>query len=200
MSESFARLVSNDIDRKFRIMYKIVALCALISVASAGNLVATGPALAYEAAPAVSHVSYSAPAVSHVSYSAPLPLVKAYSAPVVHAPVVHAPAVGTSHQSTVRSLDGNSAISHYSKSVDTAFSSVRKVDTRVTNDAKILTPAVAYTAAAPAHVSYAAPAHVSYAAPAHLSYAPAHLSYAAPAPAHVVSHTTFTGLGAAYAF
>lgn len=163
-------------------MYKIVALCAFISAARAGNLLATGPALAYEAAPAVSHVSYAAPALSHLSYSAPLPLVKAYSAPVVHAP-----AVGTSHQSTVRSLDGNSAISHYSKSVDTAFSSVRKVDTRVTNDAKILTPALAYAAAAPAHLAYAAPA-------------PAHLAYAAPAPAHVVSHTTFTGLGAAYAF
>lgn len=107
-------------------------------------------------------------------------------------------------------MDGNSAISHYSKAVDTAFSSVRKYDTRVTNDAK-------YLSYATAPISYAAPAYAAspivkaYAAPAYAAQAYAAPAYAAPAyaapayaPAYgspsVIAHTTFTGLGASYAF
>ncbi|CAB3362767.1 Hypothetical predicted protein [Cloeon dipterum] len=76
-------------------------------------------------------------------------------------------AVGASQQSTVRSLDGNSVVSTYSKQVDTPYSSVRKYDTRVSNDA------VAYAAAPVAYNTYAAPAvaHATYAAPAYTSYA-----------------------------
>lgn len=142
-----------------------------------------------------------------------------YNAAVSAPLAIHAPAIGSSQQSVVRSLDGNSAVSHYSKAVDTAFSSVRKYDTRVTNDAKYLSydtapalyhapaPAV-YTAAAPA--AYA-PASAYYAAASPIvktvapAYAPASAYYAAPSPivktvTPVVAHTTFTGFGASYAF
>ncbi|XP_023714798.1 larval/pupal cuticle protein H1C-like [Cryptotermes secundus] len=103
---------------------------------------------------------------------------------------VHAPAIGTSQQSTIRTLDGNSAVSHYSKAVDSAFSSVRKYDTRISNDAVAL-----------AHATYAAPA---IAAPLGLTHAaapaiaaPLGVAYSA-APA--VAHLTFDGLGAHYAY
>uniref|UniRef100_A0A8D8Q6Q5 Larval/pupal cuticle protein H1C n=1 Tax=Cacopsylla melanoneura TaxID=428564 RepID=A0A8D8Q6Q5_9HEMI len=57
-------------------------------------------------------------------------------------------AVGTQSQSVVRSLDGKSVHSVYSKAVDTPFSSVRKYDSRLSNDA------VAY---AHAHAPFVAP-------------------------------------------
>ncbi|KDR13201.1 hypothetical protein L798_12961, partial [Zootermopsis nevadensis] len=101
------------------------------------------------------------------------------------APVaIHAPAIGASHQSTFRTLDGNSAVSHYSKAVDSAFSSVRKYDTRISNDAVAL-----------AHATYAAPAVAYPAAPA--IAAPLGVAYSA-APA--VAHLTFDGFGAHYAY
>ncbi|XP_059471539.1 larval/pupal cuticle protein H1C-like isoform X1 [Neocloeon triangulifer] len=134
-------------------------------------------------------------------------------------------AVGASQQSTLRSLDGNSVVSTYAKQVDTPYSSVRKYDSRVTNDA------VAYHAAPVAyHGAYAAPAVASYAAPAYTSYAaPAiakvaapvayHGAYAAPAAyaapvakvaspllgvaysaAPAVAHISFDGFGAHYAY
>nr|CAD7207630.1 unnamed protein product [Timema douglasi] len=94
-------------------------------------------------------------------------------------------------------MDGNSAVTHYSKAVDSAFSSVRKVDTRVSNDAQALAYAPVATAyhgvAAPAIASYAAPTYAaayqgltSYSAPAYATAyhglaAPAVASYAAPA-------------------
>nr|CAD7597770.1 unnamed protein product [Timema genevievae] len=168
--------------------YKCIVLAAVLAVANAGYL--GGPAISY-GAPAL---SYAAPALS-------------YAAPVA----VHAPSVGSSHESTVRSLDGNSAVTHYSKAVDSAFSSVRKVDTRVSNDAQALAYAPVATAyhgvAAPAIASYAAPTYAaayqgltSYSAPAystayHGLAAPAVASYAAPAYA-----TAYHGLAApAYA-
>lgn len=110
------------------------------------------------------------------------------SAPAVGyaaAPIaVHAPAIGASQQSTIRTLDGNSAVSHYSKAVDSAFSSVRKYDTRISNDAVAL-----------AHATYAAPAVAYSAAPA--IAAPLGVAYSA-APA--VAHLTFDGFGAHYAY
>jgi hypothetical protein len=123
-------------------------LAALVAVAKAGILGV--PAVSYAAAP-------------EAAYAA---------APVA----VHAPAIGASHQSTIRTLDGNSAVSHYSKAVDSAFSSVRKYDTRISNDAIAL-----------GHATYAAPA---VAAPLGVAYS------AAPA----VTHLTFDGFGAHYAY
>nr|CAD7260586.1 unnamed protein product [Timema shepardi] len=82
--------------------------------------------------------------------------------------------VGATHESTIKGYGGNSVISQYSKAVDSAYSSVRKYDTRISNDAQALAYAPAY---APA--SYAAPAIASYggyAAPALAARA-----YAAPA-------------------
>ncbi|KAK7791393.1 hypothetical protein R5R35_008859 [Gryllus longicercus] len=144
-----------------RFLIKFVVLAALLAVANAG----------YLAAPAA--VGYAAPALSYAA------------APVA----VHAPAIGASHQSTLRSLDGNSAVSHYSKAVDSAFSSVRKVDTRISNDAVALGYAPAYAAspvyhAAPvASVVAKAPVAAYAAAPAVAAYhaAPAVAAYAAPA-------------------
>lgn len=98
---------------------------------------------------------------------------------------VHAPAIGTSQQSTIRTLDGNSAVSHYSKAVDSAFSSVRKYDTRISNDAVAL-----------AHATYAAPLGLTHAAAPAIA-APLGVAYSA-APA--VAHLTFDGLGAHYAY
>ncbi|XP_037814493.1 cuticle protein 76-like [Lucilia sericata] len=85
--------------------------------------------------------------VSPVTYAATAPVVK-YVNPAVDA-------VATTQQNVVRSFGGT--VSSYSKSVDTPYSSVRKVDTRINNN--VYTPAVAKT------VTYAAPT-VTYAAPA----------------------------------
>ena len=123
---------------------QLFVLAAILAVANAGYLGGYG----YAAVPAVGY-----------GYAA---------APVA----VHAPAIGASHQSTVRSLDGNSAVSTYSKAVDSAFSSVRKYDTRISNDAVALAHAPVAAYAAPvAHAAYAAPyAHAGYAAPAVLIF------------------------------
>ncbi|KAF4523754.1 hypothetical protein B566_EDAN010254 [Ephemera danica] len=143
---------------------------------------------------------------------------------VANAGFIGAPAaVGASQQSVVRSLDGNSVVSTYAKQVDTPFSSVRKFNTQVSNDAVAVAhapvayaaPAYAATYAAPAVAhTYAAPAyHGAYAAPAYGAYAaPAYGAYAAPAVARIgglgvaysaapaVAHYSFDGLGAHYAF
>ncbi|XP_036336957.1 larval/pupal cuticle protein H1C-like isoform X2 [Rhagoletis pomonella] len=113
-------------------------------------------------------------------------------------------AVASTHQNVVRSFDGT--VSHYSKNVETPYSSVHKSDTRISNN--VYTPAVAktvtyaapsqtptaavYTHAAPVPktVSYAAPVvakALTYAAPAPVYAAPAPV-YAAPAVAKTVSY------------
>jgi hypothetical protein len=90
-------------------------------------------------------------------------------------------------------------VSTYSKAVDSAFSSVRKYDTRISNDAVALGHA---TYAAP--ISYAAP--VSYAAPAtYAAHAVAAPAIATPlgvaySAAPAVAHLTFDGFGAHYAY
>ncbi|XP_069688804.1 pupal cuticle protein C1B-like [Periplaneta americana] len=160
--------------------FKYVILAALVAVANAGFL----------SAPAVGYAGYAAPAVGYAGYAG-------YAAP---------PAIGASHQSTVRSLDGNSAVSHYSKAVDSPFSSVRKYDTRISNDAVALAHAPVAAYAAPvAHAAYAAPV-------AHAAYAPAFhgAAYAAPAvaaplgvaysAAPAVAHLAFDGFGAHYGY
>lgn len=89
-------------------------------------------------------------------------------------------------------------MSHYSKAVDSAFSSVRKYDTRITNDAKFFAPAAVTYAAAP--VIRTAP--ISYAVPAPLAYktAPVYGYHTYAPSASYVAHPAFTGLGAHYAF
>ncbi|KAL0269242.1 UNVERIFIED_CONTAM: hypothetical protein PYX00_007046 [Menopon gallinae] len=148
--------------------FKFVILSALLAVANAGYLGAPA-ALGYAAAPA--HVSYAAPAV------------------YAHGPVAST-AVGSQTQSVSRSHDGNHVVSTYTKAVDTAFSSVRKFDTRVSNDAVAYAPAVAHVAA-PAVAAYAAPAYAKVAAPAGLLG----VAYSA-APA--VAHISYSGAGYGY--
>lgn len=51
---------------------------------------------------------------------------------------VQAPSVGITQQTLSRSLGGAQSLSSYSKSEDSAFSSVRKYDTRITNDVSFI--------------------------------------------------------------
>ncbi|KAK6635769.1 hypothetical protein RUM44_001023 [Polyplax serrata] len=121
-------------------------------------------------------------AVANAGYlSAPSPAAYSESAALAYA---HA-AIGSQTQSVYRSADGKQAVSMYSKAVDTPYSSVRKYDTRITNDAVAYTPVVPHPVATVAHVAHGpavaavvqAPsvAHVAH-APA-TSYAPAYSSY-----------------------
>ncbi|XP_061386417.1 cuticle protein 67-like [Musca vetustissima] len=116
-------------------------------------------------------------AVANAGYVAP---VTTYAAAPVLTKVVNpsVDAVASTQQNVVRSFAGT--VSHYSKSVNTPYSSVNKVDTRINNN--VYTPAVAKT------VSYAAPAVHNYAAAApavhtYAAAAPAVHTYAAAAPA-----------------
>ncbi|CAH0552994.1 unnamed protein product [Brassicogethes aeneus] len=186
--------------------FKFVIFAAALAYTNAGFLSAPAvatysatPAVHYSAAPAVSS-SYirqasAAPVLS--TYAAAAPVVSTYAtAPVAiahAAPVAfHAPAFGSSQQNVIRSFGGAQAISTYSKAVDTPFSSVRKYDTRITNDALSVAhaPLVStYTA------THAAPIDTySHASPV---VAKAALAYS---PAVAVSHMTFSGLGASYAY
>ncbi|XP_046622020.1 pupal cuticle protein C1B-like [Neodiprion virginianus] len=123
----------------------------------------------YSPAPSVSHVTYNAGPVAYAT------------APSLGQGGAYGPSysadhtVGSSHESTVKSLDGSRAVTHYSKAVDTAFSSVRKSDPRLTNDAKILSAA------------YAAPTGNAHLGPV--------VAYSA---APDVARATFTGLGTEY--
>ncbi|XP_005180620.1 cuticle protein LPCP-23 [Musca domestica] len=162
-------------------------------------------------------------AVASAGYVAP---VTTYAAAPVVTKVVNpsVDAVASTQQNVVRSFAGT--VSHYSKSVNTPYSSVHKVDTRINNN--VYTPAVAKTlsyAAAPAvHTYAAAPAvHTYAAAPAVHTYAaaPAVHTYAASAPvyshavpavapvvkhaityspAETVAHVNFDGFGAHWGY
>ncbi|CAD7088284.1 unnamed protein product [Hermetia illucens] len=221
----------------------VVVLCAFVAAANAGYLAAPvasygapvasyGAPVASYAAPAALHYAAAAPvvkyspatAVSHSYSSIAAPAALTYAAPVAkavsYAPAgvaVSAPAIGSTQQNVVRSFGGT--VSQYSKAVDTAFSSVRKYDTRVSNN--VYTPAIAktlaYAAPAPAYVAHAAPAVVAHAAPAVVAHAaPVAVAHAAPAilagapatayaskavsysPAATVAHVAFDGLGVHY--
>ncbi|CAD7088285.1 unnamed protein product [Hermetia illucens] len=173
---------------------KFVALCTLFVAVNAGLLPAA--VTTYSAAPglplahAAPLVRYSPAAeVSHSYSSIAAPAALAYAAPIAKAVsygpaavAVSAPAVGATQESVYRSLGGT--VSQYSKAVDTAFSSVRKYDTRINNNvfAPAIAKTVAYAAPAPALVAHAAPAVVAHAAPAVVAHsAPAIVSAAAPA-------------------
>lgn len=102
---------------------QLIVVSALIAISNAGVLQAPQAYLAHDTT--AHHVEYHAPAA--VTYH--------------HGPtVLHTPAIGTSSKSITRTLDGT--VSQYTKAVDTAFSSVRKADTRVSN--KVYRPAYAY--------------------------------------------------------
>ncbi|PSN37242.1 hypothetical protein C0J52_17941 [Blattella germanica] len=120
--------------------------------------------------------------------------------------------VGSTHESTVKGYGGNSVISQYSKAVDTPYSSVRKYDTRISNDAFAYAPAAAHAYAAPA-VAYGAPAYYgagyrAYGAAPALAYGAGYRTYgAAPALAYGAGYRAYGGVpayasayhGAAYA-
>jgi len=166
--------------------FKFVILALTLAYANAGNLIAQPAAVHYSSAPAVSS-SYFQQASAPVAYA------KTYAAPAVAAqPIAYssgpavayqAPSVGLSQQLVSKSLGGGQSISSYSKAEDSAFSSVRKYDTRVTNDG------LAY--AAPAQIAYSAPfVTKTYAAPVAYS-APAQVltkTYAAPGPVFAKSY------------
>ncbi|KAL1376797.1 hypothetical protein pipiens_016687 [Culex pipiens pipiens] len=171
--------------------FKFVVFLASLAVASAGYL--------QEAPLSYSTLSHAAP-LAYNSYAHAAPLAYnsyAHAAPVTYA--AHAsyatPAIGATHESTVRSHDAT--VSHYSKAVDTPYSSVP----------------LSYAHAAPAVATYAHAApvtvakQVSYAAPALTTYAhaaPAVATYAHATPAiashSTVAHVAYDGSHAHYAF
>ncbi|KAJ8915025.1 hypothetical protein NQ315_016000 [Exocentrus adspersus] len=155
--------------------FKIVLFVAASLAAANAGLLPAAPAVAYSAAPAVSHISYSSP---FVSYGAPL--------------AAQAPAITSQSSNILRSFGNLGQVSTYSKTIDTPFSSVRKSDVRVSNPGL----RIAQTYAAPALQTYAAPALPAYAAPA-VAAAPAAIGVAYSA-APAVSHVTYQGLGFGY--
>ncbi|XP_017027238.1 cuticle protein 76 [Drosophila kikkawai] len=143
------------------------------------------------------------------TYSAAIPVVAKVAQP-------HFDAVGTTQQNVVRSFGGT--VSTYSKNVVTPYSSVSKVDSRITNN--VYTPKTVYSAPAPvitksfyaaapapvvAKTVYAAPAPVVaktvYSAPAPVYAAPAPVLaktvYSAPAP--VVTKAVYSAPAPVYA-
>lgn len=128
--------------------------------------------VAYSPASEVSHVysSIAAPQYAANQYVYGAQAGYAHAAPFT----VHAPAIGSSQQSTIRSLGGTISTSH--AFADTAFSSVRKADTRISNN---YTPVLATKT-------------IAYQQPAILEQK--HI------PATVVSHVAFDGIGAHYAW
>ncbi|KAH8256953.1 hypothetical protein KR038_000183 [Drosophila bunnanda] len=130
----------------------------------------------------VASAGFLAPAAT---YSAAVPVVAKVAQP-------HFDAVGTTQQNVVRSFGGT--VSTYSKNVVTPYSSVSKVDSRITNN--VYTPKTVYSAPAPVITKSfyaAAPAPVVaktvYSAPAPV--------YAAPAP--VVAKTVYSAPAPVYA-
>lgn len=171
---------------KVKMAFKFVVFCATLAIANAGLL--SGPVATYSSAPAVSSVYSSIGAPSILAHSA-IPI------------GISSPAIGHSQQSTIRSLGGT--VSQYSKAVDTAHSSVRKIDTRITNNGLAITPIAHQTLVAPAYTRtlVASPAigHAGLVAAPAIGHAGL---VAAPALAShtVVNHVSFDGLGAHYAW
>ncbi|KAH8305792.1 hypothetical protein KR059_010910 [Drosophila kikkawai] len=135
----------------------------------------------------LANAGFLAPAAT---YSAAIPVVAKVAQP-------HFDAVGTTQQNVVRSFGGT--VSTYSKNVVTPYSSVSKVDSRITNN--VYTPKTVYSAPAPVITKSfyaAAPAPVVaktvYAAPAPVVaktvYSAPALVYAAPAP--VLAKTVYS--------
>ncbi|XP_039487581.1 cuticle protein 76 [Drosophila santomea] len=136
----------------------------------------------------VASAGFLAPATTYAAAS--IPVVAKVAQP-------HYDAVGTTQQNVVRSFGGT--VSTYSKNVVTPYSSVSKVDSRITNN--VYTPKTLYSAPAPVITKSfyaAAPAPVVaktvYSAPAPVYAAPAPVVaktvYSAPAP--VLAKTVYS--------
>lgn len=144
----------------------------MLAIANAGVLPAPQAYIAtntIHTAPAT-HVEYHTPAITY------------------HEPqyTLHTPAIGTSHKSITRTLDGT--ISQYSKAVDTAFSSVRKADTRISN--KVYQPAATtlnYVHHEPIQYHHAI-GTTTATKTAYLNAPQAHIAYS---PATLVSHVEY---------
>jgi hypothetical protein len=94
--------------------FQYLILAAFVAAANAGIIGA--PAVSYAAAPAVSYAA--APAFT-------------YAAPAA----VAAPTITSQQSNILRSYGNLGQVSTYSNTIDTPFSSVRKSDVRVSNDA-----------------------------------------------------------------
>ncbi|PSN37249.1 Cuticle protein 76 [Blattella germanica] len=148
-------------------MHELFVILAL-AVATANAGLIGAPALGYGAAP----LAYGAPALT-------------------------TPAITSQSSNVLRSFGNLGQVSTYSKTIDTPYSSVRKYDTRVSNDALAYpaAPALAYHAAPALGAPAFAPRAI--AAPA-LAGGLLGVAYsAAPAVAHM---TYSNGLGIAYAY
>lgn len=145
------------------------------------------------AAAPLTRIAYSpANQVSQVYSSIAAPAALSYAPQIAYAN----PAIASTQQNTIRTLGGT--VSSYSKAIDTAFSSVRKSDTRVSNNYYAPALATRTIALAPAYATKTvaiAPAAIgsSYLAPS--SYlAGSSAIHGSP----VVSHVSFDGIGAHY--
>lgn len=144
---------------------QVIILLSVVMYASAGYL-------------AASPAAYTTYATGPAIHAAPL--------------AIHAPAYGSTTQHLVRSYDGT--ISQYAKAVDTPFSSVRKHDTRITNNLYNPGYGYAYPAAAAYPTTYQTAAYPAAYPTAYHTTA----DYAHHQPAN--SHVSFDGLGAHYAW
>ncbi|KAH8362739.1 hypothetical protein KR084_000396 [Drosophila pseudotakahashii] len=126
--------------------------------------------LSFCALVSVASAGFLAPATTYAAAS--IPVVAKVAQP-------HYDAVGTTQQNVVRSFGGT--VSTYSKNVVTPYSSVSKVDSRITNN--VYTPKTLYSAPAPVITKsfYAAAPAPVYAAPAPVV---AKTVYSAPAPVY----------------
>ncbi|XP_046384759.1 cuticle protein 76-like [Ischnura elegans] len=156
--------------------FKYVILAAVLAVANAGYLGAPA-AVAYHGAAYAAPVAYGHPSVA-----------------------VATPAITSQHQNTLRSYGNLGQVSTYSKTIDTPFSSVRKSDVRVSNDALAYAPAAVHAAPVAYHGAYAAaPAYrAAYAAPAVAAHGG--LLGVAYSAAPAVAHMAFNGYGINYAY
>ncbi len=127
---------------------------------------------------------------------------------------VIAPTVTSEQQNVLRSYGNLGQISHFSKTIDTPYSSVSKSDVRVSNPGYAVhaAPAVAYHQAP---VAYHAQPQVAYHAQPQVAYAPA-VHHAAPtvvksapavsllgvaySPATSVSHMTYSAPAYTYSW
>ncbi|XP_003705921.1 cuticular protein CPF2 isoform X1 [Megachile rotundata] len=89
----------------------------------------------------------------------------AASLPLNAAAAVAVPTIATSTSNVIRGIGNLGAISAYSKSVDTPFSSVRKADVRVNNPGIVTATAVPAPVVAVANSAVAAPVTAALAAP-----------------------------------
>ncbi|KAK7791401.1 hypothetical protein R5R35_008867 [Gryllus longicercus] len=157
------------------------ALAAALGAARAG-LLGVPTAVGYTAAPVFGAPAYGSPA---------------FGSPAV---AVRAPAVATQTGNIVRTPGNLGQVSTQSKTVDTAFSSVRKADVRVSNDALAFPGGTVHAVHAAPPVAYAGPGVAKAAAPAGAAAAGHALLGVAYSAAPAVAHMTFDGLGISYAY